>query len=82
MVEEKAPITSYTVWKRSGLSKGFISNKEIISYIATHKSDKGYNARKVTSADILAEKKAILGRENKIYLKRIKNWNTNHITDY
>ena len=73
MVEEKAPVTSYTVWKRSGLSKGFIyTNEEIIAYIKAHKSNQKYNVRKLSTADVLAEKKAISEKENKLHLKRIK----------
>ena len=78
MIEEKVPITSYTVWKRSGLSKGFIyTNEEITSYIATHKSNEKYNVRKVSSADVLAEKKAISERENKRKEKTVGSWGSN-----
>ena len=44
MMEQGIPVTPYTVWKRSGLSKAFFyTNKEVIAYIEQNRSQKKYN---------------------------------------
>lgn len=71
MMEQGIAVTPYTVWKRSGLSKGFIyTNEEVKTYIEEHRSEKKYNYRAYTPQDILYEKVEQLEKEN-TYLKRM-----------
>lgn len=71
MIEQGIAVTPYTVWKRSGLSKGFIyTNEEVKAYIEEHRSEKKYNYRAYTPQDILYEKVEQLEKEN-TYLKRM-----------
>lgn len=57
MVRLNIPVTSYSVWKKTGLSKGFIySNEEVKEYISQFKSDKRYNSRKYGREDVFEQK--------------------------
>lgn len=57
MVNSDVAVTPYSVWKRSGLSKGFIyTNEEVKEYISQHRSDKPYNMRKYSQEDVFEQK--------------------------
>lgn len=71
MLEQGIAVTPYTVWKRSGLSKGFIyTNVEVKAYIEQNRSEKKYNYRAYTPQDVLQERVEQLEKEN-AYLKRM-----------
>jgi len=71
MMEQGIPVTPYTVWKRSGLSKAFFyTNKEVIAYIEQNRSQKKYNYKAYTPQDVLQERVEQLEKEN-AYLKRM-----------
>lgn len=57
MVEMGIAVTPYSVWKKSGLSKGFIyTNEEVKEYIAKYRTDERYNSRKYTREDVFEQK--------------------------
>ena len=71
MVKEGIAITNYSVWKKSGLSKGFIyQNEEVKEYIEKFKSEKSYNYRKFSQIDVYERKINDLEKEV-AYLKRL-----------
>lgn len=73
MIEAGEAVTPYTVWKKSKLSKSFIyNNKEIMDYIAAHRSEKKYNYRKYTADDVNAAYIVTLEKENE-FLRRELN---------
>lgn len=47
MKADGIPITPYSVWQLTGLSKGFIyTNQEIVEYIKANRSNERYSKRK------------------------------------
>ena len=71
MVKEGIAITNYSVWKKSGLSKGFIyQNEEVKEYIEKFKSEKSYNYRKFSQIDVYERKINDLEKEV-AYLRRL-----------
>lgn len=71
MVEEGIAITNYFVWKKPGLSKGFIcQNEEVKEYIEKFKSEKSYNYRKFSQIDVYERKINDLEKEV-AYLRRL-----------
>lgn len=71
MVKEGIAITNYSVWKKSGLSKGFIyQNEEVKEYIENFKSEKSYNYRKFSQIDVYERKINDLEKEV-AYLRRL-----------
>ena len=73
MVENEESITPYSVWKKSKLAKSFIyTNKEVAAYIEEHRSQKEYNYRKLTEADVAQERIEYLEKELARLRKELK----------
>ena len=71
MEQEEIAITPYSVWKKSGLSKGFIyNNEEVKQYIDEHRSEKKYNFRTFDQKDVYEIKINELEKEN-AYLRKM-----------
>lgn len=72
MVEMGIAVTPYSVWKKSGLSKGFIyTNEEVKEYIAKYRTDERYNSRKYTREDVFEQKIKELEAENAFLKKEL-----------
>jgi hypothetical protein len=75
MLEEGLPVTPYSVWKKTALSKTFIyKNEEIANYIEEHRSDKKYNYTKYSQQDVMIERIEILERENTRLRKELNRY--------